>query len=200
MTPPQNVQRRRVLADAAIEVLGSRGIHQLSHRAVDEAANVPPGTATNYFKSREDLLDAVARRVVELQLEDLAPKPATEMAEAVDEPALAELIGQALLEAATTHRTRFLAIFELVLEGTRQPALLIALSGLATSTLGAAIAHHRALGLESSSGQVQALIMLYGGVLFSLPPHSVDVNLSARRGLILRGGPDRIWPPGGSCL
>lgn len=168
MTPPQNVQRRRVLADAAIEVLGTRGIHQLSHRAVDEAAKVPPGTATNYFKSRENLLDAVARRVVELQLEDLAPKPSAGMAEAVDESALADLLGQALLEAATTHRTRFLAMFELLLEGTRQPALLFTLSGLATSALGAVIAHHRALGLESSSEQVQALITLYGGVLFSL--------------------------------
>jgi AcrR family transcriptional regulator len=181
MPPPQNVQRRHVLADAAIEVLGTRGIHQLSHRAVDEAANVPPGTATNYFKSREHLLDAVARRVVELQLEDLAPKPATEMAEAVDESALADLIGQALLEAATAHRTRFLAMFELLLEGTRQPALLVALSGLATSTLGAAIAHHRALGLEGSSEQVQALITLYGGVLFSLvtaPPGSLTPEIA----------------------
>lgn len=181
MPPPQNVQRRRMLADAAIEVLGTRGIHQLSHRAVDEAANVPPGTATNYFKSREHLLDAVARRVVELQLEDLAPKPATEMAEAVDESALADLIGQALLEAATAHRMRFLAMFELLLEGTRQPALLVALSGLATSTLGAAIAHHRALGLESSSEQVQVLITLYGGVLFGLvtaPPGSLTPEIA----------------------
>jgi AcrR family transcriptional regulator len=181
MPPPQNAQRRRMLADAAIEVLGTRGIHQLSHRAVDEAANVPPGTTTNYFKSREHLLDAVARRVVELQLEDLAPKPATQMAQAVDEPALADLIGQALHEAATTHRTRFLAMFELLLEGTRQPALLAALSGLATSTLGTAITHHRALGLDSSPEQVQALITLYGGVLFSLvtaPPGSLTPEIT----------------------
>jgi AcrR family transcriptional regulator len=181
MTPPHNMQRRRVLTDAAIEVLGTRGIHQLSHRAVDEAANVPAGTATNYFKSREDLLEAVAGRVVELQLEDLGPKPATEMAEAMDESALADLIGHGLLEAATTHRTRFLAMFELLLEGTRQPALLVALSGLANSTLGAAIAHHRALGLESSPEQVQVLITLYGGVLFSLvtaPPGSLTPEIA----------------------
>jgi hypothetical protein len=107
--------------------------------------------------------------------------------EALDESALAQVLGRALLEAATTHRTRFLAMFELLLEATRQPALLVALSGLATSTLGAAIEHHRALGLDSSPEQVQALITLYGGVLFSLvtaPPGSLTpqiANSLARR-------------------
>ena len=175
MTPPRNVQRRQALTDAAIEVLGTRGIHQLSHRAVDETASVPPGTATNYFKSREELLEAVAHRIVELQLADM-DATAGSRTESVDEPALAALIGRMLYEAVTSHRTRLLAIFELLLEATRRPALLDALSSLAPSILGATVRHHRALGLQSSPEQVQALITLYGGALFSLataPPGSV---------------------------
>jgi DNA-binding transcriptional regulator YbjK len=180
MAPPRNVQRRRTLTDAAIEVLGARGIHQLSHRAVDEAANLPAGTTSNYFKTRDELLEAVAGRVVELQLADMAAEEAAgTMTGAAGRPGLAELIGSALYVAATRHRTRFLAIYELSLEATRSPVLLQAMAGIAGATLDATVGHHRALGLQSSPEQVQALIALFGGAAFVLvtaPPASVTAE------------------------
>ena len=65
MAPPQTTRRRNALADAAIEILGSAGIHKVSHRAVDEQAGLPPGTASNYVPRRDDLLEAAACRVAE---------------------------------------------------------------------------------------------------------------------------------------
>jgi DNA-binding transcriptional regulator YbjK len=171
MTPPRNVQRRHALADAAIEVLGIRGIHQLSHRAVDEAAGLPAGTTSNYFKSRDELLEAVARRVATLHLADMDVISA-----AMAGAGPAELIGRSLYDAATRRRTRFLAIFELSLESTRQPALMQAMSEIALATLDATVSHHRTLGLQTPPEQVQALMTLYGGALFALvtaPPGSV---------------------------
>jgi DNA-binding transcriptional regulator YbjK len=165
------VQRRHALTDAAIEVLGTRGIHQLSHRAVDEAAGLPAGTASNYFKSRDELLDAVARRVAALHLADMEATSAA-MADATP----AELIGRSLYDAATERRTRFLAIFELSLQSTRQPALMKAMSEIAFATLDATVTHHRTLGLQTSPERVQALMTLFGGALFALvtaPPGSV---------------------------
>lgn len=167
MTPPRNEERRSALTDAAIEVLGTSGIHRLSHRAVDDAAKLPAGTASNYFKSRDELLEAVARRVADLQLADMAATADIEAA-AVDAGRLAELLGMSLYEASTRYRTRMLAIYELSLEATRRPKLLHALSGIANATLGATVGHHRNLGLRSSPEQVQALITLYGGALFAL--------------------------------
>jgi DNA-binding transcriptional regulator YbjK len=175
VTPPRNVQRRHRLTDAAIEVLGTRGIHQLSHRAVDDAASLPAGTTTNYFKNRDELLEAVAHRVVDLHLAEMEAAADT-VTEVVDQPGLAALIGRSLYEAATRNRTRFLAIYELSLEATRRPALLDALSRIATATLDATVGHHRTLGLRSSPEQVQALMTLFGGALFALvsaPPESV---------------------------
>ena len=64
MAPPRNTRRRNALADAAIEVLGTAGIHKLSHRAVDERAGVPAGTAANYFPRREDLLAGASEKLV----------------------------------------------------------------------------------------------------------------------------------------
>lgn len=52
-----------MLLDAAIEVLGERGMRALTHRAVDAAAGVAAGSAANYFPTREALLEAIVERV-----------------------------------------------------------------------------------------------------------------------------------------
>jgi len=79
----------------------------------------------------------------------------------------------------TRHRTRYLAIYELTLEATRRPALAEALSGMVAATLDVTIGEHRALGLDTSPAQVQALITLFSGVLLTLaagPPEAVTPN------------------------
>ncbi|MFG2005793.1 TetR/AcrR family transcriptional regulator [Spirillospora sp. NPDC048911] len=110
--PPQNTERRQAMADAAIDVLGEVGVHGLSHRAVDERAGLPVGTASNYFRSRDALLAAAAERVAELH-----------GAETFVGKDLVEVVGRALFTAVTQHRRRWLAICELTLESTRRPAL-----------------------------------------------------------------------------
>jgi DNA-binding transcriptional regulator YbjK len=50
--------RREQIARAAIEVVGKRGVERLTHRDVAEAADVPVGSTTYYFKTRDDLLQA----------------------------------------------------------------------------------------------------------------------------------------------
>lgn len=60
--------RREEVLDAAIEVLGTRGLRGLTHRAVDEAAAVPQGTSSNHFRSRSALVKGVVERMVEQDL------------------------------------------------------------------------------------------------------------------------------------
>src|ERR1700728_4806792 len=163
MAPPRNTRRRRTLADAAIDVLGTDGIHKLSHRTVDERAGVPAGTAANYFPRRDDLLAAAAERVAELHVAEMtaADRAAAEHASAPASPAsaadmLAALIGASLHDAATRNRTRYLAAYELALESTRQPALAEAMSRLGAAALGTTLAEHRALGLPTTTEQVGA--------------------------------------------
>ena len=196
MAPPRNTRRRSALADAAIEVLGSAGIHKLSHRAVDERAALPAGTAANYFPRRDDLLAAAAARIAELHVAEMtaADRAATAQANgSSDVPAgpdaLAGLIGASLYDAVIRHRTRYLAAYELALESTRQPALAEAMSRLGAGALGSTLAEHRALGLPTTPEQVQALIALYNGTLLTLivaPPETVtpEVTLSLARCLV----------------
>lgn len=49
-------QRRRALLEAALLVIGQEGIDATTHRRVAEVANVPLGSTTYYFSSREDML------------------------------------------------------------------------------------------------------------------------------------------------
>ena len=74
--------RKEALLDAAIQVLGGRGMRALTHRAVDAQAGVAAGSAANYFPTRESLLEAIADRVSALErghFDEIAAKvcPAT---------------------------------------------------------------------------------------------------------------------------
>jgi DNA-binding transcriptional regulator YbjK len=190
MAPPRNTRRRDALADAAIEILGTAGIHKLSHRAVDERADLPPGTASNYFLRRDDLLAAAARRVAQLHLADMAAAD-RQVASPASPDRLAELIATSLHDSATRYRTRYLAVYELTLEATRQPTLAKSMSQLAAATIDTTIAEHRTLGLPTSPEQIQVLITLFGGALLTLvtgPPEAVTrQNALALARYLVRG-------------
>lgn len=55
-----------------IELLGSDGIHGVSHPKVDERADVPAGTTSFYFRTRKALLHAGATRLSELDVADFS--------------------------------------------------------------------------------------------------------------------------------
>jgi len=61
--------RRTQLLDAAIQVLGTRGLRQLTHRTVDAAAGLPEGSASNHFRTREALISGVLDRLVDRETE-----------------------------------------------------------------------------------------------------------------------------------
>lgn len=129
-----NQDRRDRLRDAAIAVLAREGGRGLTHRAVDEAAAVPTGTAKNYFPTRDALLRAAAERCAEhyhALAEALAePGPqdgagagagAGPGAGPADAAQLAALLAGLLRDTAGPGRTRVLAYLELQAEAARRP-------------------------------------------------------------------------------
>jgi DNA-binding transcriptional regulator YbjK len=116
-------ERRRQLADAAIELFGTDGPRGLSHPKVDTQAGVPAGTTSFYFRTRQALLLAMAERLADLDLHDLSRL--TELV-ADDSPRrfttmLAELVMHAGSEPFIV-RTK--ARYELVLHASRDPDLM----------------------------------------------------------------------------
>jgi uncharacterized protein YjbI with pentapeptide repeats len=66
-----STDRFAVLTDAAIAVLAELGMRGLTHRAVDARAGLPQGTTSAYFRTRKALIEAVVRRLADLDRADL---------------------------------------------------------------------------------------------------------------------------------
>jgi AcrR family transcriptional regulator len=77
------MDRRTRVADAALDVIAAHGVKGLTHRAVDAAAEVPPGTTSNHFRTRAALVAGIAER---LEQRDLAVWAADRQAPAPADP------------------------------------------------------------------------------------------------------------------
>ena len=64
--------RERAL-EAAVELLGTEGVRALSHARVDEQAGLPPGSTSNWFRTRRALLVGVVDRLAERERADFDP-------------------------------------------------------------------------------------------------------------------------------
>jgi AcrR family transcriptional regulator len=140
-----NQDRRDRLRDAAMAVLAEAGGRGLTHRAVDTEAEVPPGTAKNYFPTRDALLRAVAERCLE-QYRELAARAAGGPLPTSRE-ALAAMAAALLKDVAGPGRHRLLAYLELQAEAARRPWLSAILDLIAAADFAGLEAAQRVAGL-----------------------------------------------------
>ncbi|MGK3202663.1 TetR/AcrR family transcriptional regulator [Amycolatopsis sp. MEPSY49] len=158
----QNTERRTALTDAAIEVLARDGARGLTYRAVDAEAGVPPGTTSNYFRSRDQLLAEAGDRVhVRLSAPDevmAAPR-----AEEPSTARVAALLGD-LMTRLTTRRSSYLALLELRLEANRRPELAAALTATVKESFEISLGFHEAAGLPGGRDEVLLLYLALTGL------------------------------------
>ncbi|MFJ8018553.1 TetR/AcrR family transcriptional regulator [Streptomyces sp. NPDC096339] len=169
-----NQDRRDRLRDAAVAVLAEAGGRGLTHRAVDAAADVPTGTAKNYFPTRDALLRAVAERCLEQYLALTAGPPPG------DAERLAALLAGLLRNVAGPGRPRVAAYLELQAESTRRPWLAALLDPIGAGDFAAHAHLLRAAGLPAGPETVRALTLALHGAI----PH------------LLAGAPDTLAAAG----
>ncbi|MEV7521150.1 TetR/AcrR family transcriptional regulator [Streptomyces sp. NPDC091371] len=169
-----NQDRRDRLRDAAVAVLAEAGGRGLTHRAVDAAADVPTGTAKNYYPTRDALLRAVAERCLEQYLALAAGPPPG------DAEQLAALISGLLRNVAGPGRPRVLAYLELQTEATRRPWLAALLDPIGAADFAAHAHLLRAAGLPAGPETARALTLALHGAI----PH------------LLAGAPDTLAASG----
>ncbi|QBS41192.1 TetR/AcrR family transcriptional regulator [Nocardia sp. CS682] len=113
--------RRRRIAEAAIQVIGERGVEGLTHRAVAEAADVPIAGTTYHYKDKEDLLQAALEICVADYAAIMAAIPSSNpdltIADVIDQTA------DALIGCFTTERTITTVQLELYVAAIRRPSL-----------------------------------------------------------------------------
>lgn len=117
--------RRQLLADAAISTLARSGMRGLTHRAVDQTAEVPTGSCSYYFRTRQDLLRAAVERLAELDAAEIDAQPALTGPASITH--IAEATANLIEHWTTAGRERMLARYELALEAPRRPELRAAL-------------------------------------------------------------------------
>lgn len=189
----RNEQRRAALVDAAIEVLARDGARGLTFRAVDTEAAVPPGTASNYFTSRDDLLTQAGARVYErLQPDEetIARQRAAGRDRQVYVTLMRELVGR-----IASFRTGYLALLELRLEATRRPGLRQVLTERVRADVEANVRYHEGSGLPGDATAVKLLYLALNWLIveqLTLP----DVFTPEERDRLVRAAVERIVAEG----
>ncbi|GHK05473.1 ebrA repressor [Streptomyces sp. Y2F8-2] len=112
-------ERRRRIIDAAIRVVGKKGIAGLSHRSVAAEADVPLGSTTYHFKTLDELMVAALRQANEGFARTLTESGLLEDTEGDLAAGLARLLGQWL----GGDRAGVELEYELYLAALRRPAL-----------------------------------------------------------------------------
>jgi DNA-binding transcriptional regulator YbjK len=153
----RNDERRAALVDGAIEVLAREGARGLTFRAVDVEADVPAGTASNYFANRDDLLTQAGSRVYERLQPDNATI-AEQQAAARNQETYVGLMRD-LVGRIAAFRAGYLALLELRLEATRRPELRAVLTKRVRADVDANISYHEASGLPGDAVAVKLLYL-----------------------------------------
>ena len=110
-----------MLLDAAIQVLGERGVRAVTHRAVDAEAGVSAGSTANYFSTREALFAAIVERFAEREQQNFE-----ELATTVVPTTPAELghtLGTFVRNGTAQNRTLTLCRCALLVESANNPGL-----------------------------------------------------------------------------
>ncbi|HEY0700234.1 MAG TPA: TetR family transcriptional regulator [Micromonospora sp.] len=124
--------RFALLTDAAIDLVAEQGMRGLTHRAVDARARVPLGTTSAYFRTRAALVEAVVRRLADLDRIDVernqpstddSGPPTTAPLTRADLDQLAAAMASLLDQWLTAGRNRALARYACLLEATQRPEL-----------------------------------------------------------------------------
>ncbi|MEE2057999.1 TetR/AcrR family transcriptional regulator [Rhodococcus artemisiae] len=115
--------KRTTVLDAAIELLGTEGLRALTHRRVDSIAGVPAGSTSNYFRTRQALVEGVLDRLLERDRVDVAALAGTASAAPRDERELEDLLCGYVLFATDSDTVRTRARFAMFVEAMAVPEL-----------------------------------------------------------------------------
>jgi AcrR family transcriptional regulator len=179
----ENSERRRLLADAGLGVLAREGSRGLTHRAIDDAAGVPEGTTSNYFRTR----DALVRGLVDRIGERLAPTPEELERRAGETPSREQFAGylRDIVRRLVSQRDVTLALFELRLEGARRPEVAAVLETWRRAGFDGDVEFNELAGLPGGRREIALFHYAIDGLLLDLlttrldPATPVDVVVDA---------------------
>ena len=184
-TPKPTADRRTALLDAALHVIGTRGLREATHRAVESEAGVPHGSVTYYFGSRDGLLSAAVERMRELdeaRVATMAQQLITAFATA-EADAVIDAVAEGAAAMFEDGRTSMQARYEMLLAGSRDEALGTLMRACTEVFWGLAKPVVIAAGSQDPDGDARIIMAMADGLYFdALTKGEHDPEL-LRRGL-----------------
>lgn len=168
----KNDARRRAIADAGLSVLAREGSRGLTHRAVDKAAGLPGGTTSNYYRSRDALIEGLVDRIGER----LAPTPQDleRRAGGVPSRALFADYVRDIVRRLTADRDVTLALFELRLEAARRPEVAAVLGAWQRAGFEGDVAFNTGAGLPGGRREIALFHYAIDGLLLDRLTTPID--------------------------
>lgn len=191
--------RLDLIGDTAVNLLVERGMRGLTHRAVDEAAGLPPGSTSYYARTRAALLEVALARMTVREAGEFAGAMAAEDAEGAEgadgnSPDLAalpptsregvvDLLADIVADAIRVGRVQKIARYELALEATRRPELRGVYDEAGRAFREASVGIMAALGSRDPVRHGRFLVAWCEGIMFdsivgagwSAPPCRADI-------------------------
>jgi DNA-binding transcriptional regulator YbjK len=116
-------QRRLLLLDTTLRLIASGGTDAVSHRAVAELAEVPLGSTTYWFASRQDMLREALEHFARVEIETLRERLAGVLGKRLSRRRLVDQFSAHLLAQLGDARWRTVAQYALLQETAREPEL-----------------------------------------------------------------------------
>ena len=160
-----SADRREEILRAALRLIGSRGMHHVTHRDVAAEAGVPLGSTTYYFSTKEELLREALRLFVAEETARLHAAAQRFDGVSAEPEAVADAI-VAELRDTLTRPIEQVAQFELYLEATRTPALAEEAKACFAAYEEIAVAALRAAGAKDPERLAPLFIGLIEGLMF----------------------------------
>ncbi|GGV25987.1 hypothetical protein GCM10010260_77950 [Streptomyces filipinensis] len=179
-----SASRAALVADTALTLLAERGMRGLTHRAVDEAAGLPPGSTSNVARTRQALLELAVRRHAEREARVLDAAEMPDPSGGAD--ALADGLSLAVHRSLTQGRDLLIARYELALEATRRPELRAFYDRTGAVFREQLAAMLTAAGSPDPHRHVLSLVAWADGLLFSCVAGSFSAEVPGREEI--RGG------------
>jgi DNA-binding transcriptional regulator YbjK len=182
MANVRNEERRRLILEATVRIIGREGPGAVTHRAVAAEAGVPLAATTYYFTSKEALFHEALALSVQSDLTELEDLSGSMARSPVSAEALSKSIAEFLVAQLRHRETTVIAQYELSLEAARQPALQPAARASTEAYVGLFETMLAKVGSADPAGDARLLIAVMDGLLLdqlSAPRSPFDVDVLA---------------------
>lgn len=164
-----DTDRKTLIADAALHLLGSGGAKGLTHRAVDAQAGLPSGSTSFYCRTRLELLKLAVQRHAALDMADLtADGRRWSRADATADGFVQTVAARLASWAQPERRVHLRARFELLLISGTEPELAATLHPLRQGFVVATETALRRASVAAPTQRATWVVMAIDGLLMSL--------------------------------